>query len=317
MPEHDITRMQELVYELRVGDAIKDEVITVSPSTPMGELRKILRDNRISGMPVVDDGKLVGIISIEDFIGWLGDGAPECNVRERMTEDVVTVSANDPLVQAVNKLERFDFGRLAVTRNGNGAVMGVITKGDIIEDLLKKMDVDYRLAEMRNARSRYIFEDILADRTVLGLEYNIQGGDFDHAGACATALKTTLLRLGISPSVARRAAIVVYEAEMNAIFYTDGAVLSARMEQNIMRIEVADRGPGIEDVEQAMTAGFSTAPEWVRELGFGAGMGLQNIKNSADRMDLHSVVGEGSRLEIDILLENSDDVERDQKAASA
>jgi len=305
--DRDVTRMQELAYELRVDDAMQKDVITVSPSTPMEELRSVLRDNRISGMPVVDDGRLVGIISIEDFIRWMGDGAPDCSVGDCMTRDVVTVTVNDPLVQAVDKLERFGFGRLAITANGNGAVAGVITKGDIIAGLLKKMDVDYRQAETRNARSRHVFEDIVADSSVLNFDYKIPSGDFSRAGVCASGLKTTLQRLGVSPPAVRRAAIATYEAEMNVIFYTDGGEVHARMEPGIIRLEVIDNGPGIEDVEQAMQAGYSTAPDWVRELGFGAGMGLQNIRASADRMDLQSTVGKGSHLEIEILLEDNDD----------
>ena len=300
-----------MIYELRVGEVMKTDVITVSPSTPMNELREILRDNRISGTPVIEEGRLVGVISIEDFIGWLADGGSKCLVSDRMTGQVTGIHDDEPLIQAVNRLERFGFGRLPVLARNNGHLVGVITKGDIVTGLLKHLDVDYREAETRGARSKHIFEDIVADKSALTFEYEVVGGDFSRAGACASGLKTTLRRLGIQPQIARRAAIATYEAEMNLVVFTKGGRVGARVEPEMIRIEVQDDGPGIPDVEKAMQAGYSTAPEWVRELGFGAGMGLDNIKNCTDRMSMTSTVGQGTRLEVDILLEFQSEPDRD------
>ncbi len=98
---------------------------------------------------------------------------------------------------------------------------------------------------------------------------------------------------------------------MNLIVFTDGGRIVANIEPTIIRLVVKDDGPGIPDVDRAMQPGFSTAPDWVRELGFGAGMGLNNIERCADRMDLHSTVGERTRLEVDILLERDGESERD------
>ena len=311
MPPTEITRIQELIYELRVGEVMKPDVISVTPSTPMNELREILRDNRISGTPVIEEGRLVGIISIEDFIGWLADGGSKCLVADRMTKEVAGIHDDEPLIQAVNRLERSGFGRLPVLARDNGHIVGVITKGDIVTGLLKHLDVDYRQAEVRGARSKHIFEDIVADKSALIFEYEIVGGDFSRAGACASGLKTTLRRLGIQPQIARRAAIATYEAEMNLVVFTEGGRVGARVEPDMIRIEVQDDGPGIPDVAKAMEAGYSTAPEWVRELGFGAGMGLDNIKNCTDRMSMTSTVGQGTRLEVDILLEFQSEPDRD------
>ena len=104
MPGEGITKVQEMVYELRVGEVMQTNVISVTPSTPMGELREILRVNRISGTPVIDEGRLVGIISIEDFIRWLADRGPDCTIADRMTGNVTTIHDDEPLVRAVNKL---------------------------------------------------------------------------------------------------------------------------------------------------------------------------------------------------------------------
>ncbi|MCK4517045.1 MAG: CBS domain-containing protein, partial [Spirochaetaceae bacterium] len=167
MPEDGTTKAQELIYELRVGEVVSENVITVSSSTPMSELREILRQNRISGVPVVDDGGLVGLISIEDFIRWLVDGGPHCPISERMSTKLCTIYDDEPLIRAVNKLERFGFGRLPVVHRGNEHLTGVITKGDIIRGLLMKLEVDFREAEIHDARSKYVFQDIVADRSAL------------------------------------------------------------------------------------------------------------------------------------------------------
>ena len=304
MIDEYISRLQELIYELRVGNVIQHEAITVAPATSMSELRDILRLKRISGTPVLHDGRLVGIITIEDLIRWLVDGGHACTVGERMTANVQTIDDDEPLIQAINKLERFGFGRLPVLRRSDGVVMGVITKGNIIEGTLKKLDIDYRQAELRGARSSHLFEDIIADHSTLNLRYSTTGHDFVHAGSVATALKTTLRRLGIHSQTARRTAIVAYEGEMNLIVHTEGGTIDVEIDPKAIRLVVLDEGPGIEDIDRAMQSGFSTAPDWVRELGFGAGEGLNNIHNHADRMVLESTVGKGTRLEIEISLEH-------------
>jgi len=305
LSEVELGKTQELTYQLQVGDVMNKNVITVAPSTPMKELRHVLRDNRISGAPVVEDESLKGIISIEDFIKWLTDGGPSCQISERMTEKVITLYEDEPVIQAVTKLERLGFGRLPVIARNTGKLTGIITKGNIIAGLLKKLDVGYRQQEQREVTANScVFEDIVADKKTLTLEYQIAGGDFKSAGSSASGLKSLLLHLGNTPKTARRVAIAIYEAEMNLIFFTDGGKINAKIEPGLIRLEVKDDGPGIEDIEKAMKPGFSTAPDWVRELGFGAGMGLCNIKTCADKMNLTSDSDKGTRLEIEIALQN-------------
>jgi CBS domain-containing protein/anti-sigma regulatory factor (Ser/Thr protein kinase) len=306
-----------MIYELLVRELMTKEVISVMPSTPMSDLREVLRVKRISGTPVAEDGKLVGMVSIEDFIKWLFDGGQACPVADRMTRDVRTIYDDEPLVQAVNKLERLGFGRLPVVARDTGRLVGVITKGDIIRGLLKHLEVDYRNAETRGARSSHLFEDIQADGTRLLLDYQVRGGDFSRGGASAVRLKTTMLRLGIDPQTTRRATVATYEAEMNLIVFTPGGRIRIEIQPGLVRLLVEDDGPGIPDIEQAMQPGFSTAPDWVRELGFGAGMGLPNIKKCSDRMRLDSTVGKGTRLDVEILMERQGEPERDSAKARA
>jgi CBS domain-containing protein/anti-sigma regulatory factor (Ser/Thr protein kinase) len=291
------TRTQELVYEMKVDEVMTRDVVTVTPRTSMAELREVLRSNRISGAPVVSEGRLVGIISMEDFINWLAEGDRKATVRDRMTQDVLTLYDDEPLVQAVSRFDEFGYGRLAVLEREGGELVGVVTKGDIIAGLLRKLEIGYHEEEIHRYRASHIFEDIIADRTTLVFQYRVTGGDFKEAGSGATRIKKTLSRLEIHPRTLRRAAIIAYEAEMNIVIYTDGGELLAKVEPGLITIEASDKGPGIDDVELALTPGYSTAADWVRELGFGAGMGLCNIKECADEMDLDSAMGKGTRLE--------------------
>jgi len=293
-----VTKTQEMVYEMKVRDVMTKDVITVGPQEPMSELRDVLRRNRIAGLPVIDGSKLVGIISVEDFIKWLADRQEDCPIGERMTRRLETVHDDDPLVLAVDKFEKSGVGRLPVVTRSGGRLTGILTKGNVIEGLLKKLEVDYQEEEIHRYRASHIFEDIEADNTTLMFQYYVQGHDFDRAGGSSTRLKRTLKRLGVRPDLVRRVAIASYEAEMNQVVFTDGGMIRARVQPSRVFLEAEDLGPGIEDVERALQPGYSTAPEWVRELGFGAGMGLCNIRKSSDTFDIQSTPGKGTLLKV-------------------
>jgi len=141
----------------------------------------------------------------------------------------------------------------------------------------------------------------------LRLRYQIKGKDFEHAGECASALKKTLKRLGVHPLIVRRMAIAVYEAEINVVSYAEEGEITAEVDRDKIKLKVQDIGQGIEDIEKALQPGYSTAPEWIRELGFGAGMGLVNIKKCSDEMNLSSTPGKGTLLEIGISLTYEED----------
>ena len=305
MPE--ITRVQELVYELKIEEVMTRSVITVTLQTSMSKLREILQQYRISGTPVVENGELVGIISVEDLIKALAEGEMEAKVEERMTRHLVTLRADEPVVSAVEYFAEYEFGRFPVV-DKDGKLVGILTRGDIIEGLLKKLEVEYHEEEIRRYRVSHIFEDIISDRTGIILRYDVMAHDFDHAGEASSKIKRALSRLGASPQIIRRTAIAAYEAEMNIILHTDeGGEIVAEIQPGQIIIRAVDTGPGIPDVEQAMQPGFSTAPEWIRELGFGAGMGLSNIQRCADEMHLESPLGKWTSLEVVIYLDRKDE----------
>lgn len=136
------------------------------------------------------------------------------------------------------------------------------------------------------------------EKNELSYLFDIKGGDFGNAGKISTKIKEILHEIGIAPQVIRRTAIVTYEAEMNVVMYAKKAEIRLRLTPASIRIQVKDVGPGIENIELAMQEGYSTATEEMREMGFGAGMGLPNIKKNADRFKISSVPGKGTSLDI-------------------
>ncbi len=132
----------------------------------------------------------------------------------------------------------------------------------------------------------------------LSLHYNISGSDFSVAGQASSNIKKVLQRLGVKPEIIRKAAICMYEGEINTIIHGKGGVADVEISSDKIKIVFTDHGPGIKDITQAMQEGFSTATDEARELGFGAGMGLPNMKKYSDSLNVTSVLGEGTTVEI-------------------
>ncbi|MBN1400426.1 MAG: CBS domain-containing protein [Anaerolineae bacterium] len=308
----ELTIVQELVYELKIEQVMAKDVISVTPECSIADLKELLRTKRISGVPVVDSGALVGMISIENLIRALEDGELEASVGEKMTRDVVVVRSDETVVSAVNLFARLGYGRFPVV-DAEGHLVGVLTKGDIVRGLLRRMQVRWQTEEIRRYRASHIFEDIESDQTALILRYAVQAHDFVRGGEASSKLKRALEHLGAHPRIVRRVAVAAYEAETNVMIHSHGGEIIAEIRPERMRITAVDTGPGIPDIEQAMQAGYSTAPDWIRELGFGAGMGLSNIKACADEMRLTSQVGRpgqpgaGTRLEMIFYLRDRDE----------
>jgi serine/threonine-protein kinase RsbT len=129
-------------------------------------------------------------------------------------------------------------------------------------------------------------------------DYQIKGGDFVNAGKASSNVKAILKQLDVPATLIKRVVVALYETEVNVAAHAYEGTIEVEIESDMIRIVVADRGPGIEDIEQAMQAGFSTASREVREMGFGAGMGLPNIKKNSDSFHIESKPGEGTRVEI-------------------
>ena len=138
--------------------------------------------------------------------------------------------------------------------------------------------------------------------SAIKLHYEVDGTDFTRAGEASAAVKKTLRQLGINPGVIRKVAIALYEGEINMVIHADGGYIDVEIHPDKITLALCDKGKGIENIELAMQEGYSTAPDEVRSLGFGAGMGLSNMKKNSDEMQIESTVGVGTNIYMTIRL---------------
>lgn len=142
----------------------------------------------------------------------------------------------------------------------------------------------------------------MCDEHVLSQEFEIKGGDFSNAGKASTSIKEILREIGIDSSIMVRVCIAAYESEMNVVMYARRATLTLSVSPKKLNLRLEDEGQGIADIPKAMQEGFSTATNEMREMGFGAGMGLPNIKKNADHLEISSTPGKGTSLDLTFFL---------------
>ena len=136
----------------------------------------------------------------------------------------------------------------------------------------------------------------------LKFHFDVDGNDFTSAGQASVQVKKNLRQLGLTPEIIRRVSIAMYEGEINMVIHAGGGVADVLVDENAVTIILEDNGPGIKDIERAMQEGFSTAPDTIRSLGFGAGMGLPNMKRYTDEMELTSTVGVGTKIVMKVFI---------------
>lgn len=134
------------------------------------------------------------------------------------------------------------------------------------------------------------------------LNYDVDSNDFTRAGEASSNVKRKLKLMGVDPEIVRRVAISLYEGEINMVIHSYGGSITVTISTDVIDMELKDRGPGIEDIELAMKAGYSTAPDNIRSLGFGAGMGLPNMKKHSDDLMIESMPGEGTTVRMKIYM---------------
>jgi len=137
--------------------------------------------------------------------------------------------------------------------------------------------------------------------------FSVNGGNFDDAGGVSGRIKTVLKEMGIQKNVVRMAAVITYESEINIVSYARHGIIRLHVQPEYVEIEAVDEGPGISDIRLAMQQGWSTATDKIREMGFGAGMGLNNIRNFSDIFHISSDVGSGTRLKMIIRIPQEQD----------
>jgi len=278
----------------RVQDVMTRDVIYITPDLTVRQAKELMRDKGISGMPVVDREKaLLGVISVADIIQAMENNNLDAFVSEVMTVNPVFLREQDTVGYALQVCRRYKYGRFPVI-DEQSKVVGILTIGDIVTRLAQLLRIDQIEEPDEKKEPR--------DFTTQIYECSIQSMNFDLAGLAASNIKKMLTELGLEGTIIRRAAIAAYDAEMNVVIHAYEGKLTAKVTPHDITITVKDSGPGIEDISLAMQPGYSTASDQIREMGFGAGMGLPNIKKSSDEFSIESSP-KGTTLVIKIFIE--------------
>jgi anti-sigma regulatory factor (Ser/Thr protein kinase) len=260
-----------------------------------------MKSHRISSVPITDGGVLLGIVTIEDIINALDQGRINDAAEKLMTRHVVTLRDYYSLVRAVAEFDHNQFGRFPVL-DAQGSVVGILTQGDITACMMHHLEERAEQAIAHEAA-------LVAAQSVEGkagrpivVRAQIKSGDYESAGKLSQRLRQILRDWGIDPEIRRRAAIVAYETETNIIIHSLGGKITATVSPDRVVIEAEDMGPGIENLDLALQEGWSTAGVLARALGFGAGLGLPNMRKLSDQFDIKSELGSGTRVRAEIAL---------------
>ncbi|VGO16596.1 Serine/threonine-protein kinase RsbT [Pontiella desulfatans] len=289
-PLQSSLRVQELIYGLRISEVMTSKVFAVSRNCTMRDVQTIMKNNSITGVPVVDNKRVVGIITMNDLMNALEQGAMEEGVTKWMVGEVQTLAEEMPLSFAISAFGKFSFRQFPVVNKKN-ELTGILTFRNINHALIRELS--RQLREMEQQHEHPDEPDALR----LNKVYQLHRYDFENGGKASSEIKKFLKERGIPPKVVRRVAVASYELEINLVAHSIGGMLGFDINTDRVKISSHDRGPGIEDTEKAMTEGYSTANEWIRSQGFGAGMGLPNVKRVSDEFAIESAVGMGTMVQ--------------------
>ncbi len=291
--ERQIKLVHELMYQIKVGEAMTRNVISFAPETTFREIQLCMKKRRFSGAPIVSGDELVGIVSIDDIMTAFDRGIIDRPVEEYMTREIMTIPQNYSVIAASNIFSKHRFGRLPVVAAAakSKKLVGILTFGDILSHLLVKMNT---IAERVQEQERSLEKVIKNARD--HLHFELKADNFDLAGMASTNIKKHLKKCGVEPAIVRRIAVICYEAEINVIIHSLGGYMDVHIFEDRVQIHVVDDGPGIPDLEKALEPGYTTANEKIRALGFGAGMGLANMKRCADEFNIQSTMETGTEI---------------------
>jgi CBS domain-containing protein/anti-sigma regulatory factor (Ser/Thr protein kinase) len=276
----------ELIYQLKIKDVMTTAVITAGKTDTLRHIQAMMKENYITGIPVVEDQKLLGLVSIDDIVTALDSGWIDAAAEEKMTQNLIVLEDDMPLSFAVSYLNKYRYGRYPVI-NKKKELVGILTSKDVIGTLLVEMNREVlrleKISQRADSASGYSEMEFATNRY-----------DFELAGRASTEIKKALKKHNIDPAIIRRVAIASYELEINQVVHSNGGTMSCSIQPDKVVVVASDTGPGIADVNQALQEGWSTANEWIRSLGFGAGMGLANTKRVSDEFTISSELGKGT-----------------------
>ncbi len=290
----------ELIYRLKIKDVMTSALISAKETDSLRHIQSLMRENYITGVPIADGERLLGLVSIGDIVTALDEGYIDDLAGKRMTRSLIVLEDDMPLSFAISYLNKYRYGRYPVL-DKHHALVGIITAKDVIKTLLVEMNREVQRLEKIHAG-----RELTPASGDIELSFRTVHYDFEGAGHASTEIKKNLKARGLNPSLIRRVAIASYELEINQVVHSDGGRVRCVIHDDTVTIEAIDEGPGIADVELALQEGWSTANEWIRSLGFGAGMGLSNTKRVSDEFEIRSAVGRGTYVRSTIYLKETD-----------
>lgn len=292
----------ELIYQLKIKDVMRSAVITADRTDTMQYVQALMRENYITGVPIVDDKRhVLGLVSIDDIVIALDQGFIGDLVEARMTRNVIVLEDDMPLSFAISYLNKYQYGRYPVINKKN-ELIGILTSKDVVGTLLVEMNREVlRLEKMSQKDTKNM-------SACMNMEFTTMHYNFELAGRASTEIKKALKQRSLDPKIIRRIAIASYELEINQVVHSNGGTMYCSIQPDRVTVIATDNGPGITDINLALQEGWSTANEWVRSLGFGAGMGLANTKRVSDEFSIDSTVGKGTTVRSVVFI-NSDKAE--------
>ena len=299
-PDDSPTVVVELIYSLKVRDVMSKELITATRDESLRGIQEKMKANGITGIPIVSGRRILGIVSIDDIVNALDGGHIDEAAENWMTRSLIVLEDDMPLAFGISYLEKYKYGRFPVL-NRNKELVGIVTSRDVLVSLLVAVNKELERLEAAQAPPPES-----PDGEVRRV-YRTRRFDFEAAGKASAEIKAILKDRGLDSKTIRRVAVACYELEMNQVVHSYGGTLDIRISPEQVVLEAVDPGPGIANVDQALTEGWSTANDWIRSLGFGAGMGLPNTHRVSDEFDIDSAVGTGTKVRIAIRLGNKEE----------
>ncbi|HQC27020.1 MAG TPA: CBS domain-containing protein [Treponemataceae bacterium] len=315
----------ELLFKLKVKDVMSTNIFTANPQTTMRDIQNSMKMHYITGLPITEGDTLVGIVSMDDIINAFDKNTIDEACESHMTRNLIVLQENMPLSLAVSYFNKYKFGRFPVLNKKN-KLTGIVTTTDVIAALLVAMnkEVERLEIEAQQAQEALQIEDekqrkkrskILEKAKNLEafpnrlIEFKTEPFNFETAGKASTEIKKILRSMAVDKALARRIGIASYELEINQVIHSKGGMMRYYISPENIVIEAIDRGPGIPDVDAALTEGFSTASEQVRTFGFGAGMGLPNTKRVSDHFHISSKPGKNTKVRVQFNLSQEPETE--------
>lgn len=283
----------ELLFRLKVKDVMTHPIFTAKSSDTLRQIQQVMKHNHITGMPIADErDTLLGIVSMDDIITALDNGWIDDPASLHMTTSVIVLEDTMSMSFCVSYFNKYSYRRFPVL-DKDSKLVGIVTASDVISKLLVALNRELERLEHRAEpeQAASVPKQGEAERII---EFKTEPFNFEIAGQASTEIKKLLKAADIDPAITRRIGIASYELEINQVVHSEGGVMRYFISPEKLVIEAEDTGPGIPDIDKAMTEGFSTASDRVRSLGFGAGMGLPNTKRVSDAFHIESAPGKGT-----------------------